>query len=64
VVAWWPGGNRFHALGLHSLAGVLLTAALLLPELPAFFRRLRPGAFQGIGDFFSSPPPSPADGVE
>lgn len=39
VSAWWPGGNRFHALGPHPLAGVLLTAGLLLPELPALFRR-------------------------
>jgi hypothetical protein len=38
VAAWWPAGNRWHALGLHALGGLALTAALLASGVPGLLR--------------------------
>jgi hypothetical protein len=66
VVGWFPAGNRWHILGLHPLAGLLLTAALLLPELPGLLARTNAGpvaATHLVACRVSSAPPRVAAGL-
>lgn len=43
VVAWWEGGNRWHALGMHPLGGLLLAAGLVVAEVPGLWFGVREG---------------------